>query len=274
MDNGKHVDTITSEEGVKQGDCLGSLLFSLSMQRFYTACSKRLENVRCVVVADDLNIVGHAENIVGHAESVFKAFTNFEKSLRNSGLLIRKEKCGILWPHAGEPSEIVRTSATRLGIKLHCGVMPTLGVLVGTGVEQFHTWLEEYIDGYKPYLKLIRHPELPAQVAMLLLRLSVISQLGYLARVVPPSIFQRHAARFDDMVLNTIKRKFALPSRLPDVARWTLSLPIKVGGFGLREVAKMGVPAYFCAMAAAAEAILALIPEPKRLICSSRRSLV
>ena len=40
MDNGKYVDTILSEEGVKQGDTLGSLLFALSMQRLYRRCTE------------------------------------------------------------------------------------------------------------------------------------------------------------------------------------------------------------------------------------------
>jgi len=111
-----------------------------------------------------------------------------------------------------------------------------------------HAWLERQIDSYKEYLELLLHPELPAQVAMILLRLSVIPQLGYLARVVPPSLLAPHALRFDDMVLDVVQRKFLLPSPLPDVAKFFLSLPIKVGGFGLRKARDVSCPAYFCAV--------------------------
>ena len=73
--------------------------------------------------------------------------------------------------------------------------MQTLGVLVGSGAQQMHAWLEQQIGSHKDYLALLLHLELPTQVAMILLRLSVIPQMGYLARVVPPSLL---AGRFDD----------------------------------------------------------------------------
>jgi len=100
MANGKYVDTIMSEEGVKQGDTLGSLLFALSMQRLYRKCTSGIPGVRCVAVADDLNIIGKAQG-------VFQAFTNFQKSLTGTGLVIRTEKCGVLWPKATEPPELI-----------------------------------------------------------------------------------------------------------------------------------------------------------------------
>ena len=61
--------------------------------------------------------------------------------------------------------------------------MQTLGVLVGSG-PLIHEWLERHIASHQPLLDTIVHPELPAQVAMLLLRLSVVPLLGYLTRVI------------------------------------------------------------------------------------------
>ena len=58
MDNGAICMTIDSEQGVKQGDGLGSLLFSLSVQGVYRRVTRNVNNVRCVAVADDLNLVG------------------------------------------------------------------------------------------------------------------------------------------------------------------------------------------------------------------------
>ena len=259
-----HRGTVRSEEGVKQGDTLGSLLFALSMQGLYRRCAQNLPNVRCIAVADDLNIIGSADG-------VFKAFGRFERSLVGTGLSLRKDKCAVLWPKVSDPPELVRSSATRLGLPLHRGTMQTLGVLVGSGSQQMHAWLERQIDSYKEYLELLLHPELPAQVAMILLRLSVIPQLGYLARVVPPSLLAPHALRFDDMVLDVVQRKFLLPSPLPDVAKFFLSLPIKVGGFGLRKARDVSCPAYFCAVSAAAEGILELLPVERRLLYSLMR---
>ena len=201
---------LPSAQRVKQGDTLGSLLFALSMQGLYRRCAQNLPNVRCIAVADDLNIIGSADG-------VFKAFGRFERSLVGTGLSLRKDKCAVLWPKVSDPPEIVRSSATRLGLPLHRGTMQTLGVLVGSGSQQMRAWLERQIDSYKEDLELLLHPELPAQVAMILLRLSVIPQLGYLARVVPPSLLAPHARRFDEMVLDVVQRKFLLPNPLPDL---------------------------------------------------------
>ena len=116
---------------------------------------------------------------------------------------------------------------------------------------QIHEWLERHIAAHQPLLDTIVHPELPAQVAMLLLRLSVVPLLGYLTRVIRPSLLAPHAKRFDEMVLDTAQRKFALPSPLPDAAVLTLTQPIRSGGFGLSKAAAVSVPAYFCALSAA-----------------------
>ena len=95
---------------------------------------------------------------------------------------------------------------------------------------------------------------------MLLLRLSVVPLLGYLTRVIRPSLLAPHAKRFDEMVLDTAQRKFALPSPLPCVAVLTLTQPIRSGGFGLSKAAAVSVPAYFCALSAASDAVMRLIP--------------
>ena len=138
--------------------------------------------------------------------------------------------------------------------------MQTLDVLVGSTDPLIHEWLERHIASRQPLLDTIVHPELPAQVAMLLLRLSVVPLLGYLTRVIRPSLLAPHARRFDEMVLDTAQRKFALPSPLPDAAVLTLTQPIRSGGFGLSKAAAVSVPAYFCALSAASDAIMRLIP--------------
>src|SRR3569623_1630505 len=74
LDHGTYCDTILSAEGVKQGDCLGSLLFALSMQSMYRKCITGCGNVRCSGCRDDLNLVGQAP-------AVFRAFDKFEKEL-------------------------------------------------------------------------------------------------------------------------------------------------------------------------------------------------
>ena len=63
FNNGDVCASISSEQGVKQGDGLGSLLFSLSMQDLYTQVTRNVQHVRCVAVADDLNLVGPVKEV-------------------------------------------------------------------------------------------------------------------------------------------------------------------------------------------------------------------
>jgi len=241
FDHGKYCDTILSAEGVKQGDCLGSLLFAISMHSMYQKCTVGCGNVRCVAIADDLNLVGQAP-------AVFKAFDRFEKKLQGTGLILQKAKCALLWPRPTLP-ESVRAEANKRGLVCRVGTMEALGGLVGCGDDAFNLWLQDYIDGFQPYFDMLLHPELPVQVMMLLLRLSAIPKIGYLTRVTPPRLLEAHAKRFDNMVLNTFLQKCALPNPLSNVAKYTISLPVRLGGLGLRSAATISIPAYYCSVA-------------------------
>jgi len=135
--------------------------------------------------------------------------------------------------------------------------MPTLGILLDQTIKIQLLAL----DGYKDYFDLLLHPDLHAQITMLMLRLSAIPQLGYFARVIPPRLFMPHAERFDQMVMDTARRKFALPNPLTDAAKISLHLPIKLGGLGLRKVVSISLPAFFCAASNAAPDILSSLDE-------------
>jgi len=66
------------------------------------------------------------------------------------------------------------------------------------------------------------------------------------------------------MVMDTAQRKFSLPEPLPDAAKVAITLPIQFGGLGLRKVASISVPAYFCAALNAAQDIVRDLDEKSR----------
>ena len=185
--------------------------------------------VRGVAITDDFNIVGPYKD-------VFRAFDRFSRSIGPSGLTLCRPKCGVLWPHSPMPSE-VQALATERAIPTYLGTMETLGVLLGRGDSATHTWLDGQIESHAEFFRMILRPDLPVQAAMILLRMSAIPRLGYLTRVLPPRLTATHAATFDSLVLNNVIRKLGLPAALSDEAKQTLSLPIRLGGFGLRSVA-------------------------------------
>lgn len=257
FDKGHFRGSLLSQEGVRQGDCLGTLLFSLSMQRIYQEYIANIAGVKGVAIADDFNIFGPPQ-------AVFKAFENLSRLSLNTGLRIRFDKCGLLWPRMSEVPEVVRTWATRRRVPLALGCMETLGAPVGADCKEVGEILSRKVESHQNFFENILHPKLPVQVALLLLRKSAIPAMGYLTRVVPPSRLAPHAAAFDARVLRTVVTKLDLPSPLPDVARDTLLLPIRLGGFGMRPVLTTSPTAYWSSLAAVAQNLSGLIPPQDR----------
>ena len=169
----------------------------------------------------------------------------------------------MLWPRTAACPEALRDCVKR-GILLSLGTMQTLGVLVGSGDKEINTWLADRVSDHKRYFDLILHPDLPVQIAMLLLRLSAVPMMGYLSRTVTPRLLRPHAIAFDTMVMDTCIQKLSLPSPLPHAAQFTLNLPIRLGGFGLRSVFSVSIAAYFSAVAQSVPDILASVDMAKR----------
>ena len=91
----------------------------------------------------------------------------------------------------------------------------------------------------------------------------MVPRMGYLARVVPPRILASHAASLDNTVIRIASDKLGLPS-LDNVALLPLSLPIRLGGFGLRSVRLVSPAAYWASLARSAPHILEFVPDRDR----------
>ena len=108
FNNGDICASISSEQGVKQGDGLGSLLFSLSVQDLYTKVTRNAQNVKCVAVADDLNLVGPVRDVL-------RVFDDLAKDISGTGLRLRAAKCGLLWSHNVRiPDDVVKAQVLDL----------------------------------------------------------------------------------------------------------------------------------------------------------------
>ena len=63
--------------------------------------------------------------------------------------------------------------------------MRTLGTLVGDEPAALKKLLKHIVDGYTPYLRLLGHELMSVQVALLIIRHSIIPSFNYLSRIVP-----------------------------------------------------------------------------------------
>ena len=152
--------------------------------------------------------------------------------------------------------------------------MVTLGAPVGDDRAGISEWLHEQVEKHSQFFKLLLRQDMPVQVALLLLRLCMIPCMGYLARVVSPRILDPYATAFDTTVTQTASTKLGLPSSLNNVALIPLSLPIRLGGFGLRSVRMVSPAAYYASLARAAPYILKFVPNPDRLIRGELKAAV
>jgi hypothetical protein len=87
---GSLMETLWSREGVQQGDVLAGLLFSVGVQDNYVSSIECTQDVTGVAVMDDLNLEGPYGN-------VFKSFDRYAEDSKKEGLILRADKCKVLW---------------------------------------------------------------------------------------------------------------------------------------------------------------------------------
>src|SRR4051812_8772200 len=138
--------------------------------------------------------------------------------------------------------------------------MTTLGAMVGLDQAKIMNWVADKVAKHKKLFDLLQHAEMPSQISALLLRMSALPTMGYLARTIRPHLLAEHAQQFDSMVLETATLKLGLPKDLSEETVSTLQLPIRLGGFGLRSIARTSPAAYFSAVAETVPDILEIIP--------------
>ena len=92
MEHGHVLRDFLSQEGVKQGDALASLLFALSMKKPY---ADSVEGLGChaIAIMDDCYFFGPPD-------PTFEAFDRFAIQLPDTGLMLNRVKSIALLPSA------------------------------------------------------------------------------------------------------------------------------------------------------------------------------
>lgn len=152
--------------------------------------------------------------------------------------------------------------------------MITLGAPIGFDQTGISKWLSERVESHSRFFKLLLRPDLPVQVAFLLLRLCMVPCMGYLARVVPPRILATHATTFDHAVTCTASEKLGLTPPLDNAALLPLTLPVRLGGFGLRSVRLASPAAYWSSIARSTPYILDFVPDRDQLVRGELKAII
>jgi hypothetical protein len=272
-DRNRLVHKVLSTEGVRQGDPFAALAFALTVQQLYEAALKQA----CAGLADGVSIQDDF-TIVGTLEEAVKVFDYVcQHAKTDFGLELRVDKCEVYLPTESRAAATEEQLQTMLRSCTQRGLMVTdrtesLGVMHGS-VAEVTEFCHDAVQSADFFFDALEHPDLPVQHASLLLRMCQLPRLGYIARTAHPDQLAAAAKRFDERALRcwqtihhlTDADLAALAGEGCGDARVTaeqlllrVSLPVSMGGMGVRPVQRIMHAAY---LASALEAL----PELLRL---------
>ena len=244
--------TIKSQNGVKQGETLGSLMFAVSMHRMYQeAANVHPDTVRLFCVMDDATFVGPAQHVID-------CVARFVELLQQENLHMNFTKCAFLSHKDNQLPPAVSEFLQQRSVPIVHDATMLLGAPIGWDANKMKQLLAESYKDMLPVFDQLLHPALRTQEAMSILRICTVPTLGYLLRVIQPDLLRDVAANFDRKVLETAQKRMELPSALSADQIQQLQLKLRHGGFGLASSVDTSPIAYSAAFLGSVE----LLSEP------------
>ena len=235
----KKVSLMRSAKGKEQGDALMPAFFSLGLRAALCAVNRRLlPNERLLAFLDDIYALCRPERV----SDVHVALQ--EELWAHSRIQVHQGKTQ-LWNRLGSPPSgwQALTAAARISdpeavvwrgdpsLPLAEQGVKVLGTPLGH-TEFLKAQLREVINSHSILWE--RIPSVPdLQSAWLLLVFCAATRANYLFRSVPPDAADEHARDHDDAMRRCMSQ--LLDVEIPDESWAIASLPLSVGGLGLRK---------------------------------------
>ena len=256
---------LESTEGVRQGCPFAAFAFALTVQSLYESAVKQVKDCHAVSIQDDLSIIGPSEQVM----RVFQYIIDHAASEFSLQLTI--EKCQVYIPSQIKQQDIEAGSTRYDSIVTMCKEknisfsdhMESLGVMYG---DHAHTELycDQVVSSSEQLFRALIHKEMPKQIALSLLRYCGITKLGYLTRTTHPDRLEAATQRFDQLTIDTVKQMLSIDDHsltqlqhehdqadsyvTRDQLLTRISLPISMGGLGIRPVTRIRHAAYFSSL--------------------------
>lgn len=236
-------ESISSSEGVQQGDPLGPLLFCLTIHHYCTQVTAEF----CVSYLDDITIGGTPEAIMHDLEII--------RSASEIGLCLNQQKSEII---CEDPVTRGTILVAFPGAKV---VDPLVACLLGSPLAG-EDFVSETLQEKVASLRILggRLEYIAAHDAILLLRNSfAIPKLLYLLRTTP--CFQSPILAVYDSTLKSIVSNITNTCFANDDPAWTqATLPVRLGGLGIRSAVQLAPSAFLASAAAALDLINHILP--------------
>ncbi|MGH7069568.1 MAG: reverse transcriptase domain-containing protein [Acetobacteraceae bacterium] len=244
---------IESRTGVRQGDPLAALLFSLAMHPVYDCLAKKV-SAGCYAYIDD----GH---FLGTMEECWSVWQSLPALLSPLGLSINPSKCELtcftmqhisrhvdkeaLGRFQSSPLRINDSTLSLLGCVVAVDTSAAAHALLhratlspGTGSDANNSLRVAQQTALR------RIPLLRKQTAMLALQRLSGLVINNQLRAMPPASVSKHAKRYDTEVMQVAHTIIGITKEDEKKYDAQIQSPLSVGGFGLTSAESIAAPAY------------------------------
>ena len=246
--------TIQSSEGVQQGDPLGPFLFCLTIHPMVMSVQSEFR----IFYMDDGTLGGHVDEVLRDLKLI-------EVEAAKLGLVLNRHKSELICEDPSTRDEMLE-EAPGLQFVSH-EKAELLGAPIGGNQAT-----DKIIQGKIDRLRIMgeRLGRLQTQDALLLLQLSfAIPKVMYVLRSSPCCISPQLIS-FDGLLRNILSEVINIC--LDDDLAWAqASLPVRLGGIGIRSTAQLAPTAFLASAAGCAELVRKTLPP--RLQCLSDPSI-
>ena len=234
-------DVIMSEEGVQQGDPLGPFFYALSSM----AITRNLKSPLKVFYLDDAFIAGDPV-------SVREDFDSIKEVSKSLGLLLNPSKCELF---SINPSQEVMSEFP--GVKeISAADLKLLGAPILQ--EAFEDVLHSKLENLKTMVERLK--QLDSHDALFLLKQCfAIPKIMYTLRTAPCFLNIEWCKEFDDTLRKALQR--ILNVNMDDSMWDQCSLPVSLGGIGVRRASDVAVPAYLSSVHATGNGVQAMVSD-------------